>query len=466
MTSLMAWLVAGFGGLLAGIALIRIRHACYDLARKTVSLADTLLAREPEEVLQPKILAATGSVLISLVRFLVGILLVLGLASLPFWLWYGSGLPPIPAWPIGGGGSIGLLLAYLGYARWRPRSTYPELSVLLHHLILDNPNLGMALFRLDQRLHSAQLPPPEPHFVIVSGLARAGTTALTQSLARSGPFASLTYANMPLLLAPNLWRRIYRPKAGGHQLRLHQDRLTHDWNSVEALEEYFFKACLQDQYIGQDTLLRHDIPEDVLSQYLRYQASIRKTPTQRYLAKNNNLLLRYASLRAQHPAFTAIFLFRAPIAHAASLRRQHRHFSQLQQEDPFILTYMDWLGHHEFGLHHKRFVLSEPHEAPPESPDQLAYWVRIWVQYYRYLLSQDLSQSILIAQEDLAQHPQALLHALGARLDIPLAPLPDGPRSVDENLPEEALPSVPTALRQEAESVYASLCARKLRAHP
>ena len=35
--------------------------------------------------------------------------------------------------------------------------------------------------------------------VLITGLARAGTTALTKELAKRGPFASLDYSNMPVI---------------------------------------------------------------------------------------------------------------------------------------------------------------------------------------------------------------------------------------------------------------------------
>ena len=44
--------------------------------------------------------------------------------------------------------------------------------------------------------------------VFITGLARAGTTILLNALYKSNLFASLSYSDMPFVLAPNLWSKI------------------------------------------------------------------------------------------------------------------------------------------------------------------------------------------------------------------------------------------------------------------
>ena len=44
--------------------------------------------------------------------------------------------------------------------------------------------------------------------VFITGLARSGTTILLNALYKSNIFASLSYADMPFVLAPNLWSKI------------------------------------------------------------------------------------------------------------------------------------------------------------------------------------------------------------------------------------------------------------------
>ena len=44
--------------------------------------------------------------------------------------------------------------------------------------------------------------------VFIAGMARAGTTILLNALHESNIFGSLSYSDMPFVLAPNLWAKI------------------------------------------------------------------------------------------------------------------------------------------------------------------------------------------------------------------------------------------------------------------
>ena len=44
--------------------------------------------------------------------------------------------------------------------------------------------------------------------IFVCGLPRSGTTTLLNAIHYSGLFASLTYEDMPFVLAPNIWKKI------------------------------------------------------------------------------------------------------------------------------------------------------------------------------------------------------------------------------------------------------------------
>ncbi len=64
----------------------------------------------------------------------------------------------------------------------------------------------------------------------------------------------------------------------------------------------------------------------------------------RYLAKNNNTLLRYASLSQYFPAMRTVVLFRQPIFHASSLMDMHLHFSAEQEKGPLLLDLHELVG--------------------------------------------------------------------------------------------------------------------------
>ena len=80
------------------------------------------------------------------------------------------------------------------------------------------------------------------------------------------------------------------------------------------------------------------------------------------------------------------FLFRDPINHSHSLLKQHQRFSKFQREDSFILEYMNWLGHHEFGLNLKSFEFPSPKTTNDYSSEDINFWLVIWINYYARIL--------------------------------------------------------------------------------
>jgi hypothetical protein len=123
-----------------------------------------------------------------------------------------------------------------------------------------------------------------------------------------------------------------------------------------------------------------------------------------------------------------IILFREPLAHASSLLKLHKSFSATQEVDPFALDYFNFLGHHEFGLGHKPFLLTESFISEREKfdKDSIDYWVRVWINYYEYLLQQYEKDMLLISFEDLIRNPRKVYEAVDVFLDIE-SPLIPGP---------------------------------------
>ena len=90
---------------------------------------------------------------------------------------------------------------------------------------LDPFVLSKLLFSFDSKFKKGERIENKAEFVIVSGLARAGTTSLTDQLFKAGKFSSLDYSNMPFLLAPNLWKKMYNPKKAKLKERKHGDKM-------------------------------------------------------------------------------------------------------------------------------------------------------------------------------------------------------------------------------------------------
>ena len=143
---------------------------------------------------------------------------------------------------------------------------YTGLERLLHRLALGNSATAEMAFSTDQTLSK---PDPDvvrrgPH-VFVAGLARAGTTILTRRLYESGAFRSLTYRDMPFVLAPGLWRKIRGKSRQSVQPaeRAHGDGLIVDIDSPEALGEPFWRLFDGPAYILADRMIPHTPDSDI-----------------------------------------------------------------------------------------------------------------------------------------------------------------------------------------------------------
>ena len=298
--------------------------------------------------------------------------------------------------------SLGTILPFFKWKKNKSISGYSDLSKLLHRIILNHYNVSKLLFKKDKK--SNQIKPKE-EFLIVTGLARSGTTSLMNYLSSQELFSSLNYANMPFILSPNLWKKIYNPTKDLEKERAHKDGIKIGFSSSEALEEYFFKVFLEDSYINDSELIKHDISSDINIEYLNYQKLIRENENSFYLAKNNNYLLRYESLRKLNKKFKMIVMLRDPLSHAESLLKQHESFIKQHESDSFVLEYMNWLGHHEFGLNQKAFHFNNSNLITETDKSTIDYWLEVWLNYYTYLLSIDLSEVSIIDYSEYCSDP-------------------------------------------------------------
>lgn len=353
-----------------------------------------------------------------------------------------------------------LVLFVVPWANRNKESDYSGWSMLLHRMILANYNISGALFRLEKRLYKKRISTADKDFIIVTGLARAGTTALTNLLFESKKFHSLSYDNMPFLLSVNLWRKLYHPRKNKLKERAHGDNIMFGYRTIEALEEYFFKVFLNDAYIKSNMLVEHEVDQTTYKDYISYQKLIGiKDKDSNYLAKNNNLILRYKSLRAHNSDFKIVLIFRNPVTHAYSLLNQHDRFCDMHEADPFTLEYMNWLGHHEFGLNHKLFDLELRDLCDRYEDSSLNYWLAIWISYYSHVLTLLEDDNLyLIDYADLCSKPRELVGVLGSALNLDL--------SVDQREPymERDLKDLDLDknLLQRAEALHQDLVKRKM----
>jgi hypothetical protein len=290
-------------------------------------------------------------------------------------------------------------------------SEYGFLDRLLHRLALGFPPVAEASFDMDQAM--VRVDPAHvvaKRHVFVSGLARAGTSVLMRRFHATGRYRSLTYRDMPFVLAPNRWRRLslMSRRDIAKSERAHGDDVLVDADSPESFDEVFWRIFSGDEYLGDDRLVAYRPDDEVVNKYVRYVNAIlaaSDTPLERYLSKNNNNILRLGALHRAFPNALILIPFREPLQHAHSLLRQHKRFSKMQSEQKFVLRYMTWLGHHEFGLDHRPFQF-DGSARPPHAPDTLNYWLTLWCDTYSWLERSKPEAAQFVCYEDLCTRPE------------------------------------------------------------
>lgn len=326
---------------------------------------------------------------------------------------------------------LGMLYALLrrniSNFKQQKNSDYTLLSRVLHRIILDSSIIKEMAFDIDTILtrkitEKPNLLPP----VYISGLARAGTTILLESLYSTGYFTTLTYRDMPLVTAPYLWSKITQKskiKEEKRKQRAHGDFIYVNYDSPEAFEEVFWLTFSNMDYVKEDHLDLQDVDKELVEKYKRYIENIIKRDSKNkflcYLAKNNNNLLRINAIKAAFPDAIFIVPFRNPIDHAKSLLNQHKEFLNRHAQDPFAHKYMNWLGHFEFGANLKPFrFYQESLPLNKEETQHIDYWLRYWRTVYAYLLEFQAANILFFNYDLLCQQPELHFEKLESKLSL------------------------------------------------
>ena len=256
--------------------------------------------------------------------------------------------------------------------------------------------------------------------IFITGLARAGTTALLNRLYCSDELASLIYKYMPFILSPSL-AKIFAyynlTKAGDSFERYHQDNIFINNDSPECLDEPYWIKCTPEYYL-QDHLKPLKLKDDHLRVYSYLIEKYSKIQDQkRILIKNNNHHLRIIQLAKFFTKSKFLVMFRNPVEHAFSLLNQHKNFSNLQNKDPYILEYMNLLGHFEFGLNAKPFIYSEEDKLWFLNADKnsFEYWLTQWIKTYSWILQNQIYKEdniYLVSYESLCNDKNTFLNLL------------------------------------------------------
>ena len=249
---------------------------------------------------------------------------------------------------------------------------YSGLDRFLHKLVLGSKVIQSTSFEL-QQLIAPKLPKPDrPVFVV--GMARSGTTTLLNLLFATGEFESSRYRDLPLPLFPAFWRKVHK---GFHQgqspiQRAHDDGILVSPDSPEAFEEIYWEN------IGN-----HLSEKEVVESFSSYISSIAHAtdPGKRYISKNNNNVTRLPLLSKICEELNGVIIIpiRDPIKTAVSSHRMHQRFVAMQEEDPFVLEYMNLLGHREFGKGLQWLQVGSQAFKPSYPTTEVECWLEYWI---------------------------------------------------------------------------------------
>lgn len=306
---------------------------------------------------------------------------------------------------------------------------YSGLDRFLHKLVLGSKVIQSTSFDL-QRLLGPKLPKPDrPVFIV--GMARSGTTTILNLLMATGEFESSRYRDLPLPLFPAFWRKVHKSFNLGQMpvQRAHDDGILVSPDSPEAFEEIYW------QNIGD-----HLTEEEVVESFSSYISSVAHATGsgKRYISKNNNNITRLPLLSkiCEELNGTIIIPIRDPIKTAVSSQRVHQRFVAMQDEDPFVLKYMNLLGHREFGKGLKWLQVGDKPFLSSYPTSEVSCWLEYWVYLHKNFKKSNKT-FFMIDFDNLRRNPQAEVEKIFQRCQL-------GPTSGVESLVNSIETQVPS----------------------
>ena len=264
---------------------------------------------------------------------------------------------------------------------------YSWLQQKLHQIALSSQFMRETTFDVESSLISTK--EIDDNHVFVVGLARSGTTVLLNSIYNSNEFSSLSYQDMPFVLAPNLWSRLSFHKQNPNLIeRAHGDGIKVSIESPEAFEEVFWMTF--DEY---DKSIKEKFHNYIRLINLKYGKK-------RYLSKNNQNIRRLELISTTFPNSKVIVLFRNPIQQAYSLLTQHKKFIESTKNYRFISDYMRWIGHTEFG---PNYIPIQNKNLTFKDYMNINHWLEQWFLTYKncYEKLKDTANIYFICYEEL-----------------------------------------------------------------
>ena len=270
--------------------------------------------------------------------------------------------------------------------------------------------------------------------IYITGLARSGTTILLEKLASHPALVSYRYKDFPLVHIPVWWEQFLDRASSGNVKsveRAHKDRIKITPDSPEAMEEIIWMSFFNDIHDTStiNILDKNTINNDFVE---FYKDNIKKIlfsrKGKRYVAKGNYNISRIEYINSIFPDVKFIVAIRNPVDHIASLIKQHTLFCNLEHDNKKILSYMQTLGHFEFGLYRRPINFGnaevtsqiQNHLNNEENVIGLAkYWSQVYSYVADLLEKEKLNIDILLVDYDsFCKKPLNTLRNLFAHCDL------------------------------------------------
>lgn len=272
--------------------------------------------------------------------------------------------------------------------------------------------------------------------VFVCGLARAGTTIVLEALASHPDVATHRYSDYPFIHLPYWWGKLAAKMLKQDAVaseRAHGDRITVSPHSPEAMEEALWMSFF-DTLHGENAKALLDASTSNPEFERHYRNHITKLllvrGRGRYVSKGNYNISRLAYLQKMLPDARFIVPVREPLAHVASLIRQHRHFSAGLADNAKGREHLRRIGHFEFGPEREAIAVADMDDIKDlwAKGEEVRGWARYWSRLNGFVLNQmqatgNLGGAVrLLRYEDLCANPLTELTALFGHAGLPAEP--------------------------------------------
>ncbi|MBX3500498.1 MAG: sulfotransferase [Alphaproteobacteria bacterium] len=313
--------------------------------------------------------------------------------------------------------------------------------------------------------------------IFICGLARSGTTILLETLAAHPDTVTHRYRDYPGVLAPVFWdhvaSRLYAGRTEARE-RAHGDGIAVTPDSPEAIEEMLWMAFHPRSHdpAHDNSLGRGSVAPDFAA---RYRDHIRKLlwlrRGSRYLSKGNYNTARLEALIDLFPDARFFVPVREPVAHIASLVRQHARFCVAEARHPAALRYMQRIGHFEFGLDRRPLNLGDGAMVAEiqrlwRQGREVEGWSLYWSGVHAFIadrLARDsaLRGSVAVVRfEDLCAEPTTTLNHVLAHAGLPASDAWVSEHAARLRAPDYYSISLDAAERQTIRRLTAAVAAR------